>query len=220
MLFRSEFRYIKNIAEALNISIPTVKRSIASLKKINAFDKVEKVNTGNETEFRNKYFFTPLNEKFILVSNDIFESGLTSDEIGFLIRAKAKAFNNGMTLKGNKEKLASFIGVSLGKFNKLFNSLVSKGFIAYETSLLTITCNLFKDTSKKEVRKLKQINMWSDMAHDVLINRTDSKEAKIITYYFIDKKEPVTNPVSLIKKIITGVKNNGLKTKNNNIYLN
>lgn len=204
----TEFRYGKNIAEKLSISPRTVDNAIRTLKDNNAFAKIEKVNVKGDKEFRNKYFFTPLDEKFILVSNAIFESGLTADEIGFLIRAKSKAYNNGLTLKGNKEKLAGFIGVSVGKFNKLFKSLIEKGFISYSNSELFLNGKLFKDTSKRAVAKAKQLKMWSDMANEVLKNNPHSKEAKMIVHYFIDKKEPVKHPVALIKRIITGVRAN------------
>ena len=86
----TEFRYVKNIAEVVGVSLRTVKSSIAKLKEENAFEKIEKINVKGDKEFRNRYFFTPLDKKFIIVSDNIFESNLTSDEIGFLIRAKAK----------------------------------------------------------------------------------------------------------------------------------
>lgn len=181
----TEFRYGKNIADTLGISLRTIERSVASLKDNFVFDKVEKVNMDGKKEWRNKYFFTPLETGFILVADEIFELGLTADEIGFLIRAKANAFNNGMTLKGNKEKLAAFIGVSVSKFNKLFNSLLSKGFISYETSLMTLTCDLFSDTSKKTVKPtaktLEIINMHKDIlkSHIEAYNRKGNKITKL-----------------------------------------
>lgn len=50
--------------------------------------------------------------------------------------------------------------------------------------------------------------MWNDMMNDVLTNAPESKEAEVIRYYFIDKKQPVKNKVALILSIITGVKAN------------
>lgn len=148
----TEFRYVKNIAEVVGVSLRTVKSSIAKLKEENAFEKIEKINVKGDKEFRNRYFFTPLDKKFIIVSDNIFESNLTSDEIGFLIRAKAKCYYNSMVIKGNKEVLASFIGVSSGKFNKLLKSLEAKGLVKYSQSELTLTNDLFKDTSSKIIK--------------------------------------------------------------------
>lgn len=182
----TEFRYGKNIAATLGISERTVDNSIKKLKDNNVFDKIEKVNANGEAnKGRNKYFFTPLETGFILVADEIFELGLTADEIGFLIRAKANAFNNGMTLKGNKEKLAAFIGVSVNKFNKLFSSLLAKGFISYETSLMTLTCDLFSDTKEKTVKPtaktLEIINMHKDIlkSHIEAYNKRGNKITKL-----------------------------------------
>ena len=120
----TEFRYMKNMESVLGVSDRTIKTSIKELKEINVI---------GQSTFRNRYSFATLDEKFILVSNKIFESGLNAKEIGFLIKAKAKAFNNGLT-KGNKEKLAEILGISSSQFNKIFNSLIEKVLLAIQTA--------------------------------------------------------------------------------------
>lgn len=202
----TEFRYRSNIATALDISEATVKRSIKTLKDIKAFDKIEKINVSGNKEFRNKYYFKVLNERFILINNKIFESKLTSNEIGFLIKAKSKCFNNGLTIKGNKEEIAKMLNVSVGKCLKLIKSLSENGFISYSTGVLKLSDKLFTDTSKKATIKAKQLKTWNEIADDILENMSESKEAEMIRYYFINKQTPVFNRLSLLKRIISGCK--------------
>lgn len=194
----TEFRYGFSIAQSLDITDRSIKTCISNLKKVGAFE-VSKVNVDGTTKFRNVYTFKNLDKDFIIISNDIFDMSLTNKEIGFLIKLKANVYNNGLSLKGNKESLAKLVGIATKSFNKYLTKLEGLGLISYSDSVLTLSEKLFTNTHKAVVTPTERTKE--------LINTAITIAKSHANYQNVHHGENIT---SLNREVLNMLLNNGL----------
>lgn len=194
--------YQNEICNKLSISERQVRRNIRNLEDAGVFTITKEKS---EVHFKNIYHFEKLDTNFILVNSDILN--LESDEIGFLIKCKAIAYDNGLSINFNKEQLAKILHIGKSKLNSLLNSLIVKGFISYSNGTFLLSGDMFKDYSKyalKNAKRQQRKQVWINEAVKFMNDFSETKEAEILKYYFIDKKNEVKFPIALIKDIITG----------------
>ena len=146
----------KEISEKLGISLSTVKRSVAKLKKNkNLIDKVISNNVIAEGSYKtyNKYHVAKCNENFFYIYNSFFNDDMNiakaSERINvknFLLKIKAickketnKYISESPYLDGlNKTELSKKLGIDTKTLNKNLEMAVNAGQIKYITNGLLI----------------------------------------------------------------------------------
>ena len=147
----------KEISEKLGISLSTVKRSVARLKKNkNLVDKVIINNVIAEGSYKtyNKYYMAKCNENFFYIYNSFFNDDMNITKAGertklknFLLKIKAlckketnKYISESPYLDGlNKAELSKKLGIIDTKtLNKYLEMAVNAGQIKYITNGLLI----------------------------------------------------------------------------------
>ena len=146
----------KEISEKLGISLSTVKRSVARLKKNkNLVDKVIINNVIAEGSYKtyNKYYMAKCNENFFYIYNSFFNDDMNiakaSERINvknFLLKIKAickketnKYISESPYLGGlNKTELSKKLGIATKTLDKYLEMTVNAGQIKYITNGLLI----------------------------------------------------------------------------------
>ena len=146
----------KEISEKLGISLSTVKRSVARLKKNkNLVDKVIINNVIAEGSYKtyNKYYMAKCNENFFYIYNSFFNDDMNITKAGertklknFLLKIKAlckketnKYISESPYLGGlNKTELSKKLGIATKTLDKYLEMTVNAGQIKYITNGLLI----------------------------------------------------------------------------------
>jgi len=159
----------KEISEKLGISLSTVKRSVARLKKNkNLVDKVISNNVIAEGSYKtyNKYHVAKCNENFFYIYNSFFNDDMNiakaSEKINvknFLLKIKAickketnKYISESPYLDGlNKTELSKKLGIDTKTLNKYLEMAVNAGQIKYITNgLLILNKSIIPDFKKDD----------------------------------------------------------------------
>lgn len=159
----------KEISEKLGISLSTVKRSVARLKKNkNLVDKVISNNVIAEGSYKtyNKYHVAKCNENFFYIYNSFFNDDMNiakaSEKINvknFLLKIKAickketnKYISESPYLDGlNKTELSKKLGIDAKTLNKYLEMAVNVGQIKYITNgLLILNKSIIPDFKKDD----------------------------------------------------------------------
>lgn len=159
----------KEISEKLGISLSTVKRSVARLKKNkNLVDKVISNNVIAEGSYKtyNKYHVAKCNENFFYIYNSFFNDDMNiakaSERINvknFLLKIKAickketnKYISESPYLDGlNKTELSKKLGIDTKTLNKYLEMAVNAGQIKYITNgLLILNKSIIPDFKKDD----------------------------------------------------------------------
>lgn len=159
----------KEISEKLGISLSTVKRSVARLKKNkNLVDKVIINNVIAEGSYKtyNKYYMAKCNENFFYIYNSFFNDDMNITKAGertklknFLLKIKAickketnKYINESPYLDGlNKTELSKKLGIDTKTLNKYLEMAVNAGQIKYITNgLLILNKSIIPDFKKDD----------------------------------------------------------------------
>lgn len=159
----------KEIAEKLGISLSTVKRSVARLKKNkNLIDKVISNNVIAEGSYKtyNKYHVEKCNENFFYIYNSFFNDDMNiakaSERINvknFLLKIKAickketnKYIGENPYLDGlNKTELSKKLGIDTKTLDKYLKIAVNAGQIKYITNgLLILNKSIIPDFKKDD----------------------------------------------------------------------
>ena len=159
----------KEISEKLGISLSTVKRSVARLKKNkNLVDKVISNNVIAEGSYKtyNKYHVAKCNENFFYIYNSFFNDDMNiakaSERINvknFLLKIKAickketnKYISENPYLDGlNKTELSKKLGIDTKTLNKYLEMAVNAGQIKYITNgLLILNKSIIPDFKKDD----------------------------------------------------------------------
>lgn len=159
----------KEISEKLGISLSTVKRSVARLKKNkNLVDKVISNNVIAEGSYKtyNKYHVVKCNENFFYIYNSFFNDDMNiakaSERIkikNFLLKLKAickketnKYISESPYLDGlNKTELSKKLGIDTKTLNNYLEMAVNAGQIKYITNgLLILNKSIIPDFKKDD----------------------------------------------------------------------
>ena len=159
----------KEISEKLGISLSTVKRSVARLKKNkNLVDKVISNNVIAEGSYKtyNKYHVAKCNENFFYIYNSFFNDDMNiakaSERINvknFLLKIKAickketnKYISENPYLDGlNKTELSKKLGIDTKTLDKYLKIAVNAGQIKYITNgLLILNKSIIPDFKKDD----------------------------------------------------------------------
>ena len=159
----------KEISEKLGISLSTVKRSVARLKKNkNLVDKVISNNVIAEGSYKtyNKYHVAKCNENFFYIYNSFFNDDMNiakaSEKINvknFLLKIKAickketnKYISENPYLDGlNKTELSKKLGIDTKTLDKYLKIAVNAGQIKYITNgLLILNKSIIPDFKKDD----------------------------------------------------------------------
>ena len=159
----------KEISEKLGISLSTVKRSVARLKKNkNLVDKVIINNVIAEGSYKtyNKYYMAKCNENFFYIYNSFFNDDMNITKAGertklknFLLKIKAlckketnKYISESPYLDGlNKTELSKKLGIDTKTLNKYLEMAVNAGQIKYITNgLLILNKSIIPDFKKDD----------------------------------------------------------------------
>ena len=159
----------KEISEKLGISLSTVKRSVARLKKNkNLVDKVIINNVIAEGSYKtyNKYYMAKCNENFFYIYNSFFNDDMNITKAGertklknFLLKIKAlckketnKYISESPYLDGlNKTELSKKLGIDAKTLNKYLEMAVNAGQIKYITNgLLILNKSIIPDFKKDD----------------------------------------------------------------------
>jgi DNA-binding MarR family transcriptional regulator len=150
---KTEYRYITNIAEALELTEKAIDTSISKLKN-KGYITTKKVKVADYNT-RNTYTLHE-REQFVLVNE---AEGLSYKELALLLRLKANAYDNGNTITfKTKKKLCEWVGLDPKTIKPLLASLEAKGFISQTKGEIVITSDIFnnykKDASAESVKEL------------------------------------------------------------------
>ena len=159
----------KEISEKLGISLSTVKRSVARLKKNkNLVDKVIINNVIAEGSYKtyNKYYMAKCNENFFYIYNSFFNDDMNITKAGertklknFLLKIKAlckketnKYISESPYLGGlNKTELSKKLGIATKTLDKYLEMTVNAGQIKYITNgLLILNKSIIPDFKKDD----------------------------------------------------------------------
>ena len=159
----------KEISEKLGISLSTVKRSVARLKKNkNLVDKVIINNVIAEGSYKtyNKYYMAKCNENFFYIYNSFFNDDMNITKAGertklknFLLKIKAlckketnKYISESPHLGGlNKTELSKKLGIATKTLDKYLEMTVNAGQIKYITNgLLILNKSIIPDFKKDD----------------------------------------------------------------------
>ena len=159
----------KEISEKLGISLSTVKRSVARLKKNkNLVDKVIINNVIAEGSYKtyNKYYMAKCNENFFYIYNSFFNDDMNIAEASerikiknFLLKLKAvckKETNkyiseNPYLDRLNKTELSKKLGIDTKTLNNYLEMAVNAGHIKYITNgLLILNKSIIPDFKKDD----------------------------------------------------------------------
>ena len=159
----------KEISEKLGISLSTVKRSVARLKKNkNLVDKVIINNVIAEGSYKtyNKYYMSKCNENFFYIYNSFFNDDMNITKAGertklknFLLKIKAlckketnKYISESPYLGGlNKTELSKKLGIATKTLDKYLEMTVNAGQIKYITNgLLILNKSIIPDFKKDD----------------------------------------------------------------------
>ena len=159
----------KEISEKLGISLSTVKRSVAKLKKNkNLIDKVISNNVIAEGSYKtyNKYHVAKCNENFFYIYNSFFNDDMNITKAGertklknFLLKIKAlckketnKYISESPYLGGlNKTELSKKLGIATKTLDKYLEMTVNAGQIKYITNgLLILNKSIIPDFKKDD----------------------------------------------------------------------
>ena len=159
----------KEISEKLGISLSTVKRSVARLKKNkNLVDKVIINNVIAEGSYKtyNKYYMAKCNENFFYIYNSFFNDDMNITKAGertklknFLLKIKAlckketnKYISESPYLGGlNKTELSKTLGIATKTLDKYLEMTVNAGQIKYITNgLLILNKSIIPDFKKDD----------------------------------------------------------------------
>ena len=159
----------KEISEKLGISLSTVKRSVAKLKKNkNLIDKVISNNVIAEGSYKtyNKYHVAKCNENFFYIYNSFFNDDMNIAKASertklknFLLKLKTickketnKYISESPYLDGlNKTELSKKLGIDTKTLNKNLEMAVNAGQIKYITNgLLILNKSIIPDFKKDD----------------------------------------------------------------------
>ena len=111
----------KKIAEILDVSESTVKRSVKKLKDLKVVSVTAK-HKPNSREINNYYAFEILETNYITINIEVFKMNLTCELIGLLIKLRSLTFENSLRINFNKDKIASLCGIGKAKLNKYIDN--------------------------------------------------------------------------------------------------
>ena len=152
----------KEISEKLGISLSTVKRSVAKLKKNkNLIDKVISNNVIAEGSYKtyNKYHVAKCNENFFYIYNSFFNDDMNIAKASERTKLKTickketnKYISESPYLDGlNKTELSKKLGIDTKTLNKNLEMAVNAGQIKYITNgLLILNKSIIPDFKKDD----------------------------------------------------------------------